>query len=110
MSNGHWRTDKRIEPFAPGRCATKRVLEYVQTWQRRCYSEGIPDEVPNKIAASGRAPSWRAVAVALLQNDLQLYQLGYAKPAYSQQQRTMCMAQIAMHGAPADGTQLELPL
>jgi hypothetical protein len=50
------------------------------------------------------------VAVALLQNDLQLYQLGYAKPAYSQQQRTVRMAQIAMHGAPADGTQLELPL
>jgi len=48
--------------------------------------------------------------VALLQNDLHLYQLGYARPAYEQQRRAVIMAQIAMHGAPADGTQLELPL
>jgi len=66
--------------------------------------------VPAKVAASGRAPSWRAVAVALLQNDLHLYQLGYARPAYDQQRRAVTMAQIAMHGTPADGTQLELPL
>ena len=108
MNNGHWRTDKRIEPFAPGRCATERVLEYVKTWQRRCYSGGIPDEVPAKIAASGRAPSWRAVAIAILQNDLHLYQLGYARPAYDQQRRTVRMAQIAIHGCVPEGTQLEL--
>ena len=110
MSNGHWRTDKRIEPFTPGKCATARVLEYEAVWKTRCYSSGIPDEVPAKVAASGRAPSWRAVAIALLQNDLHLYQLGYARPAYDQQRRAVTMAQIAMHGAPADGTQLELPL
>jgi len=46
----------------------------------------------------------------LLQNDLHLYQLGYARPTYDQQRRAVTMAQIAMHGAPADGTQLELPL
>jgi hypothetical protein len=50
------------------------------------------------------------VAVALLQNDLHLYQLGYARPAYDKQRRAVTMAQIAMHGAPVDGTQLELPL
>jgi hypothetical protein len=48
--------------------------------------------------------------VALLQNDLHLYQLGYARPAYDRQRRALTMAQIAMHGAPAEGTQLELPL
>jgi len=66
--------------------------------------------VPAKVAASGRAPSWRAVAIALLQNDLHLYQLGYARPAYDRQRRILTMAQIAMHGAPANGTQLELAL
>jgi predicted phosphoadenosine phosphosulfate sulfurtransferase len=110
MSKGFWRTGKLIEPFNPGRCATERVAEYAKTWQRRCYSDGIPNEVPAKVAASGRAPSWRAVAIALLQNDLSLYQLGFATPAYGQQLRTVAMAQIAMHGAPANGTQLELPL
>ena len=82
----------------------------MRTLQTRCYLHEIPDEVPAKVAASGRAPSWRAVAVALLQNDLHLYQLGYARPAYDRQRRAVTMAQIAMHGAPADGTQLELPL
>jgi len=41
---------------------------------------------------------------------LHLYQLGFATPAYDQQLKTVAMAQIAMHGAPANGTQLELPL
>lgn len=82
----------------------------MRTWQARCYSHGIPDEVPVKVAVSRRAPSWRAVAVALLQNDLHLYQLGYARPAYDQQRRVVTMAQIAMHGAPVEDTQLELPL
>jgi hypothetical protein len=48
--------------------------------------------------------------MALLQNDLHLYQLGYARPVYDRQRRAVTMAQIALHGAPADGTQLELPL
>lgn len=108
MSKGFWRTAKQSEPFTPGRCATERVLEYVKTWQGRCYSEGIPEEVPAKVAASGRAPSWRAVAIALLQNDLHLYQLGFARPAYDQQRRAVRLGQIAVHGVPADGTQLEL--
>ena len=108
MSNGFWRTDKQTEPFKPGSCATERVSEYVQTWQRRCYSHGIPDEVPPKVAASGRAPSWRAVAVALLQNDLHLYQLGFARPAYDRQQQIIALGQIAVHGAPLAPTQLSL--
>jgi hypothetical protein len=70
--------------------------------------DGIPDEVPSKVAASGRAPSWRAVAIALLQNDLHLYQLGFAKPAYEHQRQVIKMAQIAVNGSVADGAQLEL--
>ena len=108
MSKGFWRTAKQTEPFSPGSCATERVREYVQTWERRCYSDGIPDEVPRKVAASGRAPSWKAVAIALLQNDLHLYQLGFARPAYDQQRRAVRLGQIAVHGMPAEGTQLEL--
>jgi predicted phosphoadenosine phosphosulfate sulfurtransferase len=108
MSNKFWRTNKLIEPFSPGKCATDRVREYNQQWRRRCYSGGIPEAVPKKVAASGRAPSWKAVAIALLQNDLHLYQLGFARPAYERQRRAVRLGQIAMHGATADGTQLEL--
>ena len=108
MSNKFWRTSKQIEPFNPGKCATDRVREYNQQWRRRCYSDGIPEEVPKKGAASGRAPSWKAVAVALLQNDLHLYQLGFARPAYEKLQQAVRLGQIAMHGAVVEGTQLEL--
>jgi hypothetical protein len=44
----------------------------------------------------------------LLQNDLHLYQLGFARPAYDQQRRAVRLGQIAVHGVPAEGTQLEL--
>ena len=110
MSKGFWRTAKQVEPFSPGKCATERVSEYVKTWQSRCYLAGIPDEVPRKVAASGRAPSWRAVAVALLQNDLNLYQLGFSKPAYDKQVETIRRAHIAVYGQLPDCTQLELNL
>lgn len=45
-------------------------------WEERCYSDGIPDEVARKIAASGRAPSYKAIAIALLRNDNTLSSLG----------------------------------
>ena len=70
--------------------------------------DGLPEEVPKKVAASGRAPSWKAVAVALLQNDLHLYQLGFARPAYKKQRRVVRLGQIAVHGQVKEGTQLEL--
>lgn len=40
---------------------------------------GIPDEIPAKLAASNRAPSWKAIAVAILKNDHNLLSLGFAQ-------------------------------
>jgi len=77
MSNGHWRTGKQIELYADGKSVTQRVLDYVQMWERRCYSEGIPDEVPSKLAASGRAPSYKALALSILRNDWKSIGFGY---------------------------------
>ncbi len=50
---------------------------YVRVWEERCYKNGIPDEVPIGIQKSMRAPSYRAIAEAILQNDLALYTLGF---------------------------------
>lgn len=49
----------------------------MQTWEERCYSDGIPDEVPAKIAASNRAPSYKAIAMCLLRNDFALKGMGF---------------------------------
>jgi hypothetical protein len=48
------------------------------------------------------------VAISLLQNDLHLYQLGFAKPCYERQQKIMHLGQIATHGRLLQDTQLSL--
>ena len=56
----------------------QRVKDYETTWKQRCYDE-IPDEVPALLAKSNRAPSWKSVALALLNNDMKLYTIGFAR-------------------------------
>ena len=55
-----------------------KIKDYVQTWEQRCYSNGLPDEVPLEI--SDKAPSWKAIAICLLKNDLHLHGIGFNKP------------------------------
>jgi hypothetical protein len=38
---------------------------------------GIPDEVPNKIMRAFKAPSYKAIAIAILKNDYAMNMLGY---------------------------------
>ena len=52
-----------------------------ERWADRCYSSGLPDEVPDGLLYSGRVPSWKAAGLALLRNDLGLRSLGFAQPA-----------------------------
>lgn len=47
-------------------------------WEGRCYSDGIPDEVENGLLYSGRVPSYKAIAIALLKNDIILQSLGFS--------------------------------
>lgn len=54
----------------------RRTKDYVEIWSRRCYDE-IPDDIPPLLAASNRAPSWKSVAMALLNNDHLLHSLGF---------------------------------
>ena len=49
----------------------------MKAWESRCYSGGIPDEVSDKLMKSGRVPSYKAIALALLNNDVTLKSLGY---------------------------------
>ena len=60
----------------------------MKTWKGRCYSEDIPDEVPQSVMESMRAPSYKAIAMCILNNDLPLYGLGFA-PHVSHWYRTV---------------------
>jgi predicted phosphoadenosine phosphosulfate sulfurtransferase len=45
----------------------------------KCYEHGIPDEVPHKLTFSGRAPSYKAIAICILGNDHRLSRLGLSR-------------------------------
>jgi predicted phosphoadenosine phosphosulfate sulfurtransferase len=55
----------------------KEVFDYIKTWEKRCYSEGLPDEVPNEINAL--APSYKNIVKAILRNEVKI--LGILRPA-----------------------------
>jgi len=55
-----------------------RMEAYVSKWESRCYSEGIPDEVSYTLEKSHRVPSYRAIAICILKNDLMLTGLGFS--------------------------------
>lgn len=42
---------------------------YVKTWEGRGYSSGIPDEVPSRLMQLRKAPSYKAICIAILKND-----------------------------------------
>ena len=53
-----------------------RITEYIETWEKRCYQEGIPDEAP--IELGDKVPSYKRICIAILNNDHQLTTLGYS--------------------------------
>jgi len=48
-------------------------------WESRCYSNGIPDEVSKKLQDSGRVPSYKAMAIAILNCDFNFHSLGFSR-------------------------------
>lgn len=52
------------------------IQSYIKKWESRCYFDGIPDEVPNRIHALNKAPSYKSICVAILNNDHLLVSLG----------------------------------
>jgi predicted phosphoadenosine phosphosulfate sulfurtransferase len=57
----------------------EKVNRYVSEWVQKGYDGDIPDEVPDDLMKLGLAPSYKAIAICLLQNDLNLYGLGFSK-------------------------------
>jgi len=48
-------------------------------WEQRCYSDGIPDEVPLRLDQLNKAPSYKKICLAILKNDHQLKTLGFTE-------------------------------
>lgn len=88
MSRNIWQINAQSEQYEHGRTCISRAKSYVKTWKERCYRDDIPDEVPQGIMESMRAPSYKAIAMCILNNDLHLYGLGFA-PHVSHWYRTV---------------------
>ena len=59
-----------------GQSLSGKINIYKNLWKNRCYENGIPDEVQAKVMKSKRAPSYKAIALAILKNDHSLQTLG----------------------------------
>lgn len=55
----------------------EKILSYIKQWKGRGYSEDIPDEVPSELMRENLAPSYKAIAIAILKNDHNLKSLGF---------------------------------
>lgn len=60
----------------PDRRMFRRIVSYIKTWKSRGYESGIPDEVPDVLRKLNKAPSYKAVALAILKQDYPLKSLG----------------------------------
>jgi len=55
-----------------------KIGTYITQWSRQGYADGIPDEVPDILMRLRLAPSYKAIALAILQNDVTLSSLGFS--------------------------------
>ena len=79
MSSGYWQIERQREQYSTGKETTRKVSDYVGVWKARCYSDDIPNEVPPALERTNRAPSYKAVAMAILRNDLNFHSLGFSR-------------------------------
>jgi predicted phosphoadenosine phosphosulfate sulfurtransferase len=45
---------------------------YISNWEKKGYNKGIPEEVPQILMKENLAPSYKAICLAILNNDLKL--------------------------------------
>lgn len=57
----------------------QKIEKYINTWEKKCYFDGIPDEAPSRLEYLNKVPSYRKICIAILRNDVCLESLGYSK-------------------------------
>ena len=58
-----------------GNMVQQKIKDYINLWEKRCYSNGIPDQAPVEI--NDKVPSYKKICLCLLKNDFNLKGLGY---------------------------------
>lgn len=60
-----------------------KITKYISDWKNKGYCTDIPDEVPDILMDLKLAPSYKAIALCLLKNDMHLEGLGFSAPSSS---------------------------
>lgn len=55
----------------------EKIENYIQDWELKGYSNGIPDTVPLRLEQLNKAPSYKQICKAILKNDNSLKSLGF---------------------------------
>jgi len=100
--------DEPPEYLATPRGVHQKTAVYLEQWKQRGYPEDIPEEVPPLLSSYRLAPSYRAICVAILRNDVGLTSLGFA-PRHSAWYDTLKRVELSQR-EPAASPQLSLPL
>ncbi len=46
----------------------KDIIIYIKTWEKRCYNNGIPECVPARLSILNKVPSYKEIALSILNN------------------------------------------
>jgi predicted phosphoadenosine phosphosulfate sulfurtransferase len=84
----------------------ENILSYIEVWENRCYSDGIPDEVPSRLTQLNKVPSYKELCSIILKNDINLKSLGYT-PKKSKYYHEFKRIELTQRGV-LDNSQLKL--
>jgi predicted phosphoadenosine phosphosulfate sulfurtransferase len=54
-----------------------KIVKWIADWKGKGYPDDIPDTVPHQLMKLGLAPSYQAIALAILKNDMNMESLGF---------------------------------
>lgn len=57
----------------------EKIAQYVASWKRKGYPDGLPDEAPSRLEDLGKVGSYRLICIALVKNDKNLETLGFTR-------------------------------
>lgn len=57
----------------------RKIQQYVSSWKRKGYPQGIPDEAPSRLEELRKVPSYRVICLAILKNEKNLESLGFSR-------------------------------
>ena len=49
-----------------------KIDQYITQWEQKGYSMGLPEEAPIRLNQLKKAPSYKAICLAILNNDLKM--------------------------------------